>query len=174
MIKETRIFLPKTLTERKMLWAANETYEKRMKRMREVQTLLPPHEAINQEPAEFGEDRIEEAQKAAVDMPKEENEVNFSESFMIRRRERWRAARSEKEEKQEPPRKASEPKVNPATAAQEKPQKSPRKTSEPQVNPATAALRKQFAEIKQKISPANPAAPRSKFTCAAPKGHIPY
>jgi hypothetical protein len=69
------------------------------------------------------------------------------------------------------PQNASEPKEkmrmreNPKVehTKKERPQNPPRKAPEPKVSPATAALRKQYAEIQSKIAPAKPAARRSKF-----------
>lgn len=151
MAKEVPLFLPMTRAETQMLRGADELWEKRTKRTRDVQTLLPPNEAKNQESPELREKSIEEVQKAAITMQEEEDHLIFpaDELWTIRSREWLRAAHTKKEEPQIPPGKPSEPKVY----------------------LTTAALRKQYADIQSKISPAKPATPKSKFTspaCAAP------
>lgn len=139
MEKEVPLFLPKTRTETQMLRGADELREKRTKRTRELQTLLPS----DQESAELRGKSMEGTEKADSNMLEEENNMNYSaDQFWIpRMTESWRAADSEKGESENPP----------------------RKTSEPKVNPATAALRKQYADIQSKISPTKPATPKSKF-----------
>ncbi|KFY82928.1 hypothetical protein V500_10252, partial [Pseudogymnoascus sp. VKM F-4518 (FW-2643)] len=140
MEKEVPLFLSKTRTETQMLPGTDDLREKRTKRTRVLQTILPP----NPESAELRGKSMEEAEKADSDMLEEENNLNYSaDQFWIpRTTESWRAVDSRKGELENPPRKIFEPKVN----------------------PATAALRKQYADIQSKISPAKPATPKIRWT----------
>ncbi|OBT60508.1 hypothetical protein VE03_10116, partial [Pseudogymnoascus sp. 23342-1-I1] len=155
-MKEKPSFLSKTQTETNPLRRANERWAKSLKRMTGVQTPSLPEKAKKPKPPELREKGVEETPEAIVDVLEEEtakaiidvleeDEIPTSSAGQLwikKTKETWRATPTKKETPQNPTRQPFGPKVN----------------------PATAALRKQFADIQNKISPAKPATPLIRWT----------
>lgn len=144
MTKEENIFLPMIRTKSQMSRKADDAST------RDLRAMLPPDEGRNQGPPEIRERSTRSTNKPSMNMPEDDEEpIGSDDQFWINMNEMWRAAHTRKEDPHNSPRKA--------------PGQSPRKAHEPKVNPATALLRQQYADIRSKISPAKPATQKSKL-----------